>query len=199
MARNVFISFRYSDGIKYKDYLSKIFDSSTSIINCSEDKDRSMMSDDTIKRYLYGKLSSSSITIILLTPNAITHKRNWFNKIDDWIYDEIRYSLEDRQNNRSNGLIAVYTPEAKDLLITKDYNSNATVVKNVNNLFRMNMMNVKQQYKRNSTSGMYDADYDSYCSLVSLDDFVNNPNKYIEIAEYKRNNIYQYDIKKHIQ
>lgn len=45
---------------------------------------------------------------------------------------------------------------------------------------------------------MYDADYDSYCSLVSLDDFVNNPNKYIEIAECKRNNIYQYDIKKHI-
>ncbi len=36
---------------------------------------------------------------------------------DDWMYDEIRYSLESREGNRTNGLVAVYTPEVADLLI----------------------------------------------------------------------------------
>lgn len=196
MANNVFISFRYSDGIGYKERLSKVFDASTDIINCSEDIDRSMMSDATIKNYLYGKLSRSSITIILLTPHAITHKKNYYNEIDDWIYDEIRYSLEDREYNRSNGLIAVYTKEAKELLTSYDVSTGAMNIKPVYNLFRKNMMNVKSQFKKNPNFGIYDANYDSYCSLISYEEFINNPNKYIEIGEEKRNNIYKYNIYK---
>ena len=55
------------------------------------------------------------------------------------MYDEIRYSLEDRENNRTNGLIAVYTPEAKAYLIEESKES--TIVNDVDNLFRKNMMN----------------------------------------------------------
>jgi len=33
--------------------LCDLFDSSTEVINCSEDEDRSMMSEETIKKYLY--------------------------------------------------------------------------------------------------------------------------------------------------
>ena len=56
MATNVFISFRYEDGIRYKEYLSNLFDKNGDTIDYSEDVDRSQMSDDTIRRYLYGKL-----------------------------------------------------------------------------------------------------------------------------------------------
>ena len=56
MAKNVFISFRFSDGNRYKEYLSGLFDKYSDTIDYSEDVDRSRMSDVTIKQYLYGKL-----------------------------------------------------------------------------------------------------------------------------------------------
>ena len=96
MKRRVFISFRFSDGAQYKKELSDKFDEETKVINCSEDIDRSGYSEETIQRYLYSKLKSTSVTIVLLTPEAINHKKK-YGKYDDWMYDEIRYSLEDRK------------------------------------------------------------------------------------------------------
>ena len=55
MARNVFISFRYEDGHFYKDELSGLFDKNTDTVDYSENQDRSNMSEDTIRKYLYGK------------------------------------------------------------------------------------------------------------------------------------------------
>lgn len=197
MAKNVFISFRFSDGNRYKEYLSGLFDKYSDTIDFSEDVDRSRMSESTIKQYLYGKLRRSSVTIVLLTPAAVNHKRNWRGDYDDWMYDEIRYSLESREGNRTNGLVAVYTPEAASLLVS--VRSSRTVsVNNIDNLFRRNMMNVKPQYKRNPNPGIFDRDYDSYCSLIEWSEFTKNIGKYIEIASQKRDAIYKYDITKRL-
>ena len=195
MARNVFISFRFSDGHRYKDALSALFDQNQDTVDYSEDEDRSDMSDETIRDYLYKKLRRSSITIVLLTPQALNHKKNRLGKYDDWMYDEIRYSLENRENNRPNGLIAVYTPKAAGVLIKKSSNGIRTV-NHVDNLFRKNMMNVKASYKKESEAGVFDAAYDSYCSLVPYNSFVNNIGKYIEIASKKRDEIHKYNIVK---
>ena len=100
MARRVFISFRFSDGEKYKTKLCELFDGETKVINCSENEDRSGMSEETIQKYLYSKLKTTSVTIIIITPQAINHKKDMWGRYDDWMYDEIRYSLEDRENNR---------------------------------------------------------------------------------------------------
>lgn len=75
MSKKVFISFRFSDGNKYKDYLSTLFTQNDDVINCSEDEDRSNMSEETIKKYLYDKLRNTSITIVILTPQAINHQK----------------------------------------------------------------------------------------------------------------------------
>lgn len=197
MAKNVFISFRYSDGNRYKEYLSGLFDKHNDTVDYSENEDRSQMSDATIKHYLYEKLRRSSVTIILLTPFAVNHNRSWMGDYDDWMYDEIRYSLEDRAGNRTNGLVAVYTPEAADLLVKKQA-SGTTIVKDVNNLFRRNMMNVKPQYKKHPNPRIYDQDYDSYCSLISWSEFISHIGKYIDIASQKRDNIYKYEITKRL-
>lgn len=53
MATNVFVSFRFSDGEDLKEELVDLFDSSTEVINRSEDEDRSEMTEETIKKYLY--------------------------------------------------------------------------------------------------------------------------------------------------
>ncbi len=197
MAYNVFISFRYKDGINYKNALGNMFDARFDTVDYSEDVDRSFMSDDTIQRYLYKKLQRSSVTIILLTPQAVNHRHNWIGDYDDWIYDEIRYSLEDRDNNRTNGLVAVYTPEAAEMLFHDSF-AYCDIVKNVDNLFRKNMMNVKPAYKLNPEPELFDRDYDSYCSLISWNEFTSNIGKYIEIAVKKKDETYKYNLIKRL-
>lgn len=197
MARRVFISFRYSDGHWYKEKLERLFDSSTKIINCSEDVNRSGQSDYTIQNYLYSKLRSTSVTIVLLTPKALAHKKDYLGGYDDWMYDEIRYSLEDRENNRCNGLIAVYTPEAASMVVRPSADS--TTILQFDNLVRENMMNVKSVYKKNPKPGIYDRNYDSYCSCIAWDDFISNYAYYIDIAAQKREIAYKYDIVKRLQ
>lgn len=195
MARRVFISFRFSDGEKYKDDLCKLFDQSEDVIDLSEDEDRSDMSDETIQKYLYNKLKRTSVTVVILTPKAIEYNKDiWTGKHDDWMYDELRYSLEDRENNTTNGVIAVYTEEAKDLLFTINKhkcdicNKETTVstIKDVNNLVRKNMMNIKDNYKKNQCYRIYDSLEDSYISLISYDEFISDINKYIENAISKK-------------
>lgn len=197
MARNVFISFRYADGIEYKNKLSSLFDAYYDTVDFSEDKNRSMMSEETIRQYLYGKLCRASVTIIILTPLAINHNRDWRGQYDDWIYDEIRYSLENRVGNRTNGIVAVYTPEAEPYLISGKENG-AVSIRDVDNLFRKNMMNVKEQYKLNSNPNIYDRDYDSYCSLISWSTFVSDMGRYVDIAFRKRDEVDKYNIVKRL-
>lgn len=207
MAKNVFISFRFSDGYKYKEELAKLFSESEDTVDFSEDEDRSGLSDDTIKRYLYDKLSRSSITIVILTPQAVNHRKNAWGKYDDWMYDEIRYSLEDRGYNRTNGLIAVYVPEAEQYIMNKTTHQceickKASTVDNIypfDNLVYKNLTNVKAGYKKNKCSNIYDANYDSYCSLISYEEFKKNFSEYISIASEKREEKYKYNIKVHMQ
>lgn len=197
MANNVFISFRYSDGHLYKEKLAGLFDTKTDTIDFSEDVNRFRMTESTIKSYLYGKLSKSSVTIILLTPQALNHRKNIWGQYDDWMYDEIRYSLEDRYDNRTNGLIAVYTPQTESMLINRNPNG-ISIVSDVDNLFRYNMMNVKPEFKKDIRDNIYDCDYDSYCSLISWDMFYSNASKYIDIAKWKRDNTNHYNLVKRI-
>lgn len=56
-----------------------------------------------------------------------------------------------------------------------------------------------QAYKYGKTSKYYNSNYDHYCSLISRKDFINNPNKYINITIEKRDNINHYEIIKRIQ
>ena len=85
MATKVFISFRFSDGKNIKDDLVNLFDESTEMINRSEDTDRSQMSEETIRDYLYEKLKDTSVTIVLLTPKAVDYNKDFWGEYDDWL------------------------------------------------------------------------------------------------------------------
>lgn len=206
MGYNIFISFRYSDGKQYKEELEQLFSLDSEIYNRSESEDRSMMSEETIRDYLYRKLKSTSVTIFIVTPDSLKHKRDYLNRIDDWIYDELRYSLENRFNNRSNAMIAVYVPEVKNQLISETTHvcpickekSTVNIIQDIENLFRKNMMNIKPQCKHNNCEGIYNSNYDSYCSLIALAEFKKNYEKYISIALEKRDKIEEYNIVKRI-
>jgi len=204
-SRNVYITFRFEDGNDYKSVLSQLFDENKDTVDYSEDQDRSNMSEKVIKDYLYKKLKRTSVTIILVTPKSISYKMDVYGNYDDWIYDEVRYSLENRENNRTNGLIAVYVPEAKDSLLKvgqhkcdKCAGYQITTIFEQENLFRKNMMNVKKEFKKNKCADVYNGDFDSYCSLIPLDKFVSNISFYIDIAIQKRDMIDCYDITKRL-
>lgn len=204
MATKVFISFRFSDGKEIKDELVDLFDESTEVINRSEDVDRSQMSEDTIQEYLYEKLKDTSVTIVLLTPEAVSYRKNWIGNYDDWLYDELRYSLEDRKNNRTNGVVAVYTDDAKDMILesSSHYCSHCQETKSCrtlkffDNLARKNMLNIKQSYKKNLCNDLYDDSHDSYISLVSLEEFKQDHTKYIDNAKDKRDRLHEFNIYK---
>ena len=204
MATKVFISFRFSDGKEIKDELVDLFDESTEVINRSEDVDRSQMSEDTIQEYLYEKLKDTSVTIVLLTPEAVSYRKNWIVNYDDWLYDELRYSLEDRKNNRTNGVVAVYTDDAKDMILesSSHYCSHCQETKSCrtlkffDNLARKNMLNIKQSYKKNLCNDLYDDSHDSYISLVSLEEFKQDHTKYIDNAKDKRDRLHEFNIYK---
>ena len=204
MATKVFISFRFSDGKKIKDELVDLFDESTEIINRSEDTDRSQMSEEIIQDYLYEKLKDTSVTIVLLTPKAVDYSKNLWGEYDDWLYDELRYSLEDRKNNRTNGVVAIYTNDAKDKLISESTHScsqcqetqSCRSLKNFDNLVRKNMVNIKNSYKKNPCDNLYDDEHDSYISLVSLEEFKQDYTKYIDNAKEKRDRLHEFEISK---
>lgn len=204
MATKVFISFRFSDGKKIKDELVDLFDESTEIINRSEDTDRSQMSEEIIQDYLYEKLKDTSVTIVLLTPKAVDYSKNLWGEYDDWLYDELRYSLEDRMNNRTNGVVAIYTNDAKDKLISESTHScshcqetkSCRTLKSFDNLARKNMLNIKQSYKKNPCNDLYDDSHDSYISLVSLEEFKQDYTKYIDNAKEKRDRLHEFEISK---
>lgn len=203
MAHNVFISFRFEDGIDYKNELSNILDNSSILYDVSEDEDRSNMTEDAIKQYLYKRLRRSSVIIVLLTPKAITYREK-NGKYEDWLYDELRYSLEDREDNRTKGVIAVYTDSAFPYIIDKSQHycevckktSEVSIVKDFKNLVRKNMMNVKKDYKKNQCDGIFDSNYDSYASLVHYSDFIQNIGFYINVAIEKKECKFKYDISK---
>lgn len=203
MARNVFVSFRFSDGESYKEKLCEKFNSED-VIDFSEHEDRSNLTDESIRKYLYNKLKRTSITIIILTPNAVNYNKDYFGNYDDWLYDELRYSLEDREENRTNGVVALYTTEAEDLLFDHSTHicnvcnkkSNVKSIKNFENLVRKNMMNIKLSYKKNQCIGIYDSLEDSYCSLVSYDSFIENIDLYLDNAIDKRNRKSEFKLEK---
>lgn len=203
MARNVFVSFRFSDGEDYKRDLCELFSEEDDIIDCSEDEDRSSLTEQQIKDYLYRKLRRTSVTIVILSPNAIKYHRDPVSgRIDDWLYDELRYSLEDREENRTNGVIAVYTEDAESMLFVKtthkcnvcNKEQEVNSLYDADNLVRKNMMNVKYRYKKNPCPGLFDGLEDSYVSLVKYSDFIKDIGKYIDNAVSKRERKEEFDL-----
>ena len=195
MANKVFISFRFSDGNDYKQKLEQKFEELDYVINKSENEDRSDMSEATIQKYLYEKLQDTSITIVILTPNAINYKKDVSGNIDDWLYDELRYSLENRVGNQTNGIITLYVPESKSTVIFKE-TEKVTTIADFDNLVRKNMFNIKDEHKHCKTPNHYDRLKDNYISLIEFDEFHKNPNIYIDSAIEKRSRLKQFDLVK---
>ncbi len=113
-----FISYSHDEANTKKfNKINELICNSSNCINYSEREDKSKFSAKTIWKYLHGRISGSSCTIVLLTDDLM-HRNKY--KIDykpgdflhsGWIYNEISASLRDWKDNRINGVVCVIDDE----------------------------------------------------------------------------------------
>lgn len=218
MGHKIFVSYKYKDrrvrqipgitpytwGRDYVDILENKINKEGHIY-CGEkgDDDLSGHTDDYIYKHLKDKINPTTCTIVLIS--AGMKEANRYDK-SQWIPWEIYYSLrETTRNDRTshrNGIIGVVIPDetgSYDYAI-KQGTCCSTPCSIINrgwmfNILKQNMFNIKVSDTKicTSNSTIYYGEC-SYISLVKWDDFINNMDHYIQIAENKKDHWEDYDL-----
>jgi len=223
MGRKIFISYKYADsnvlaltGIKettvrnYVDIIQSKIDK-TDHINKGEDdgEDMSSLADSTIASKLGDKIFDSSVTIVLISKGM---KEN-IPENDQWIPWEVSYSLKNQSreggNSKTNAVLAVVLPEKdgtynhfiKDNTCTK-CNCRTLQTNNVFQILRDNMFNIKNPIYTDCDNHIGNKPYKGYSSFiysVKWETFIQEINKYIDIAVDIRSKIEEYEIARTIK
>ena len=192
MAHKTFISYKYSEARSLRDKIIEAMgdDASYYMGETSDSPDLTDTSTENIKRNLRDMMYDTSVTIVIISPNMIQSK---------WIDWEIEYCLKriarkDRVS-QTNGIVGVimkynggYSWLEKSIShadghTTTQHDSSKMYPIINNNRFNQNPKKYACERCR-SVSALYG----SYISLVTEDDFLSNPSKYIENAYEKSEN-----------
>lgn len=139
--------------------------------------DLSQDTDSKIKNYLKEMIFDTSVTIVIVSRNM---------KQSDWVEWEIEYSLKnisrDQRTSKTNGIICVIDDYLSHIFQDDIKNINdylfPVILKNVNN----KKLTAPQNLSKN------------YVDFVTIQNFLSNPNKYIEEAFIKSQNIEFYNV-----
>lgn len=178
MARKTFISYKFDDSRNLRDQIIKSLGDGAKFYQGEKGyNDLSQDTDSKIKNYLKEMIFGTSVTIVIISPNIKNSK---------WIDWEIEYSLKniprDNITSRRNGIVCVL-----DDYISSIYQNNINNIKNL--LFPIILGNINNK-KPNASDFLSN----SYIDFVKIQDFLSNPNKYIEEAYQKSSNENSYYI-----
>ena len=186
MAHKTFISYKYSESRTLRDkIIEALGDDATYYKGENVDsKDMTDYMEETIKQALSNMMYDTSVTIVLLSPNM---------KESDWIEWEVQYCLrktrrKDRVSQR-NGLVGVIKKVNGDYSWLKYKTQNGGV-----NYYTEKIPEILNENRYNSNPAIKDSDglWDwlngSYITFVEEDEFLNNPQKYINNAFNKSEN-----------
>jgi len=194
MARNTFISYKYSEARNLRDRIidklgedAKYYKGET-----SESPDLTDSTTESIKENLKDMMFGTSVTIVIISPNMT--KSVWI----DW---EIEYTLKDIKRgvskSRTNGLVGVvmkYDGGYDWLISYRKHNDgcrtrymDSAKLYDIIKLNRFN--NITDDKYSCKTCKSFDAMLGSYMTIVKEDVFLNNPHKYIENAYDKSQSI----------
>lgn len=178
MARRTFISYKYSDSVGLRDAIIKSLGKDAKFYNGERHyNDLSNDTDSRIQNYLKEMIFGTSVTIVIISANI---------KKSDWIEWEIEYSLKniprDERISRRNGIVCVL-----DDYISSIFQNNIENIKNF--LFPVILRNIKN--KKSSAPYFLSS---NYIDFVKAQDFLSDPNKYIEEAYQKSCNENLYDV-----
>lgn len=201
MARKTFISYKYSEATDLRDTIieklgedAKYYQGET-----ADSPDLTDTSTENIKKNLKDMMYASSVTIVILSPNLIQSK---------WIDWEIEYCLKEitreDKTSRTNGIVGVVQKVngSYDWLISHSTNSDGCTFRTIDtsklykiiNDNRFNL-NTDDKYSCPICKTM-DQLQGSYFSIIEEEHFLANPNKYIDNAYDKSQNIGDYNLSK---
>lgn len=194
MARKTFISYKYSDVVaghtnNLRDrIITKLGDGARFYRGENGyTKDLSSYSAGYIKETLKNMIWDTSVTIVILSPNM---------KLSDWMNWELSYSLtivgRDGRHSLTNGVVAVVQKQPnyyigdgyswfRDWYGNWDVNKTFEIIRN------------NQNNRKSYVSGNWSP---NYIDIVSEDTFIRNPDKYIEEAYNKSQNLDYYNVSK---
>lgn len=192
MAHKTFISYKYSDAQNLRDEIIDKLRENASFYKgeTSESPDLTDTSTDNIKKNLSDMMYDTSVTIVIISPNM---------KQSKWIDWELEYCLKNntrkertshvngilgvimKVNNSYNWIKSVHRNEDGCFLTSYDSSKTYKIIND--NRFNQNPMKYECKVCRtvNGLTG-------SYISFVTEDDFLANPNKYIDNAYAKSEN-----------
>jgi hypothetical protein len=198
LARKTFISYKYSEAKDLRDRILEILGDDARYYQgeTSEAPDMSDQTTDYIKEKLKDMIYSTSVTIIVISPNM--KKSKWI----DW---EIEYSLKQiKRGDRTsgtNGVLGVVMKYSGDYSwlrpTTTNSDGHTAILTNSEYLYEIITDNrFNQEPKEYTCNVCKNVDFltGSYISLINEDDFLVDPNKYINNAYDKSKNTVNYTI-----
>lgn len=198
MAKKTFISYKYSEA---KDLRDKIVDSLGDDARyyqgeTSESPDMSDKTTDYIKEKLKDMIYATTVTIVIISPNM---------KSSNWIDWEIEYSLKQiKRNDRTsstNGVVGVVMKYNGDYSWLRNsveqadgHTSIQTNDEYLYEIIHKNRFNQDPVEYSCEDCKTVNALTGSYISLVTEEDFLKDPNKYIDNASDKSQNTSNYKL-----
>lgn len=189
MGHKCFISFKKEDQ-SYRDELDDLFDQSD-IINKGLDRVIDSEDGDYIMQVIRKDyLKDSTVTIFLIGQHSsenegndnIGRDKNYFIK------RELQASLFNGQNNTRNGVVGVVLPNMYDSVYQGTYD--CSTCSKEHNYVNFNDSTVIREFSYNyyikPHTGCAWSEDERYCIAVKWDDFIANPEKYVDEAFNKR-------------
>ena len=200
MSRKTFISYKYSEAQDLRDKIIKALGDDAQYYQgeTCDSPDLTDYTAETIKNHLKDMIFSTSVTIVVISPHMTESK---------WIDWEIEYSLRnynrDGTTSHTNGIVGVImkvdggydwirsTVKKPDGHTSTQYDTSKMYPIINNNRFNQN-----PQVYFCPQCKTYDALTGSYIALVTQDEFLADPDKYIENAHDKCQSVNKYEITK---
>lgn len=181
MGHKCFISFKTED-FDYKRHIQEHLD--IDMIDKSLDEPINSDNEDYIMQQIRKDyLSKSTVTIHLIGTKS-SESFGWYEQ--RFIKRELQASLYHREGNTQNGILGVVLPKAYDLVYRGSYNcSTCGNSHNYVNLKDTTISEFSYNYYIPNNKCAWTED-DRFCVLVKWDDFVEEPEKYIDKAFDKR-------------
>lgn len=200
MARKTFISYKYSEARKLRDTILGALGDDAQYYQgeTSDSPDLTDRTTDTIKKNLKDMMYGTSVTIVIISPNM--RKSQWI----DW---EIEYSLKEisrsDKTSRTNGIVGIVMKYngSYGWIETNQNNTDGCTPRIIdsNKLYSIingNRYNLENPVYVCNECKTVDRLTGSYISIVNEDDFLSNPDKYIDNAFDKSKDIKSFKITK---
>lgn len=202
MAHKTFISYKYSEAQKLRDdIISALGEDATYYKGeTSDSPDLTDTSTENIKHVLRDMMYDTSVTIVIISPHM---------KESKWIDWEIEYCLKEEtrkdRTSHTNGVVGVIMKYngGYDWFVNHLKNIHGAPVVNYNNSYLFpiiseNHFNSKPEQWHCSDCKTYDWLNGSYIEYIKEEEFLSDPQKYIDNAYDKsENDAYGYELTKH--